>query len=269
MRGPSRRKGLRLPWKKVHAEIAEEDGWDTRPSHGNLVRAFFVILLLHVLIVGGIMINGWINQEPPQSLPVVTQDTVPGDAFGGPGASSEQATPPPARTEQPTTVAAADPTPEPAPVNTRREPVRSGDTIASFAARHLTDEATVRALNRLGPDSGIQVGQWLLVPERAGNQALASNPADEAARTVEVPVAPPVRVPDAAPSDPPATAGTPDTSSPAAEASGGGARTHTVQAGETAWGISRKYNVNVNELLRVNGISDPSTMRVGTVLKIP
>ena len=265
MRGPSRRKGLRLPWKKVHAEIAEEDGWDVRPSHGGLVRAFFVILLLHVVIVGGIMINGWINQEPPLPVPAVTQDTVPGDAFSGSSDQPESRTP----STPPQTTASTGARSAPAPVNTRREPVRSGDTIDSFARRHKVDEADVRALNRIGPSSGIQVGQWLLVPDVAGNAELASNPADEAARTMEVPVAQAVTVEEPARSTDPVVQTPGQTTATADPPASTGARTHTVQAGETAWGISRKYNVNVNELLRVNGISDPSTLRIGAELKIP
>ena len=281
MRGSSRRRGgFRLPWKRIHAEIAEEDGWDVRPTHGGLVRAFFVILLLHVVVVGGMLIYGWVNQESPEPLPTVGRDTIPGDAFGNGAtdtAGQEEATAP---TEPATPAVAVNQEPDtPPPVNTRREPVRSGDTLASFANRHKADVADVRALNRLGPASGIQVGQWLLVPEPVGDPELASNPADEAARTVEVPVAPPVvELADSSPAEgngggsasatptaPPAASDAAADSSPAAP----GGRTHTVKEGETAWGISRKYNVDVNELLRVNGISNPSTMAVGRELTIP
>jgi LysM repeat protein len=130
------------------------------------------------------------------------------------------------------------------------------------------EEFRVAILNETHGD-GIQVGQWLLVPENAGNPELASNPADEAARTVEVPVAQPVTIQDPQTSSQQVTQApettTPE-SAPPASASG---RTHTVQAGETAWGISQKYKVKVDELLRVNGISDPSLLRIGTELKIP
>lgn len=284
MRGSSRRRGFRLPWKRIHAEIAEEDGWDVRPTHGGLVRAFFVILLLHVVIVGGMLIYGWVNQESPEPLPTVGRDTIPGDAFGDRAASqeepqngSEASDPAASAVATAGNGATTEPT-EPPPVDTRREPVRSGDTLASFANRHEADVADVRSLNRLGPDSGIQVGQWLLVPDRTGDTELASNPADEAARTIEVPVAPPVQVADngTASAAGNGAASTPSADPPAAQADSGDSgaaaasgRTHKVQPGETAWGISRKYNVNVDELLRVNGIRDPATMGVGIELKIP
>ena len=46
-------------------------------------------------------------------------------------------------------------------------------------------------------------------------------------------------------------------------------RTHTVRRGDTIYGLSRKYGVNQNTLMRVNGIRDPSKMRLGMKLKIP
>jgi murein DD-endopeptidase MepM/ murein hydrolase activator NlpD len=45
--------------------------------------------------------------------------------------------------------------------------------------------------------------------------------------------------------------------------------THVVQKGETLWKIARHYQVNPNELARVNGISDPTLLKIGTSLNIP
>ncbi|MBL9189768.1 MAG: LysM peptidoglycan-binding domain-containing protein [Opitutaceae bacterium] len=46
-------------------------------------------------------------------------------------------------------------------------------------------------------------------------------------------------------------------------------RTHTVRPKETLFAISRQYGVTVQELMAANGISNPSAIPVGTVLKIP
>lgn len=46
-------------------------------------------------------------------------------------------------------------------------------------------------------------------------------------------------------------------------------KTHTIQSGDTIWRISRKYGVDQNALMRLNGISDPSRISIGKVLKIP
>ncbi len=45
--------------------------------------------------------------------------------------------------------------------------------------------------------------------------------------------------------------------------------THTVKAGDTAYAIGRKYGVSADTLLKTNGVSDPSALRIGTVLRIP
>lgn len=52
----------------------------------------------------------------------------------------------------------------------------------------------------------------------------------------------------------------------AASASG---RTHEVKNGETFYAIARKHDVGVNELMKLNGFSDPGKLRKGTVLKLP
>lgn len=54
------------------------------------------------------------------------------------------------------------------------------------------------------------------------------------------------------------------TSEPAASS-----KTHTIQSGDTIWRISRKYKVDQNALMRLNGISDPGRISIGKVLKIP
>jgi len=45
--------------------------------------------------------------------------------------------------------------------------------------------------------------------------------------------------------------------------------THVVGRGETIYSISRLYQVNVNDLMRANNISDPSTLQAGRRLTIP
>ena len=48
-----------------------------------------------------------------------------------------------------------------------------------------------------------------------------------------------------------------------------GPRTHTVQRGETLWGISRRYGTTVAAMASANNLSDPSQIRPGQVLTIP
>jgi D-gamma-glutamyl-meso-diaminopimelic acid endopeptidase CwlS len=48
-----------------------------------------------------------------------------------------------------------------------------------------------------------------------------------------------------------------------------GSTTYTVQKGETYWTISKKFNVDFNELLKLNGANDKSYLDIGQVIKIP
>jgi LysM repeat protein len=54
-----------------------------------------------------------------------------------------------------------------------------------------------------------------------------------------------------------------------ATAKAASAASHTVKPKETFYSISRKYHVNVNELMKMNGFSDPAKLREGVVLKVP
>ncbi|MCC6905976.1 MAG: LysM peptidoglycan-binding domain-containing protein [Anaerolineae bacterium] len=56
------------------------------------------------------------------------------------------------------------------------------------------------------------------------------------------------------------TTATPATGQPA---------THTVQAGETLFGIARRYGVTVNTLVTLNNITDSNRITVGLVLRLP
>ena len=42
-----------------------------------------------------------------------------------------------------------------------------------------------------------------------------------------------------------------------------------VQPGETAWRISKRYGIGVDELLRANAIADVNDVAIGTRLWIP
>jgi len=45
--------------------------------------------------------------------------------------------------------------------------------------------------------------------------------------------------------------------------------THTMQKGETLYSIAKKYNIPYESLAAANGISDPTKLKIGTVLIIP
>jgi murein DD-endopeptidase MepM/ murein hydrolase activator NlpD len=46
-------------------------------------------------------------------------------------------------------------------------------------------------------------------------------------------------------------------------------KVHTVQRGETIFSIARSYNIDGDELMKFNGVSDPTKLQAGQRLKIP
>src|SRR5690606_38453767 len=44
---------------------------------------------------------------------------------------------------------------------------------------------------------------------------------------------------------------------------------HTVAQGDTLWDLARLYQTDLQEIVRVNGLEDPSRLRPGTVVLIP
>jgi membrane-bound lytic murein transglycosylase D len=57
--------------------------------------------------------------------------------------------------------------------------------------------------------------------------------------------------------------------SSSAAPSSSSARTHTVEDGETLWGIARRYEVSVEAVREANELSESATIRAGQTLRIP
>ena len=119
--------------------------------------------------------------------------------------------------------------------------VQSGDTLFAIARRHRVRVDEIRRLNNL-TSSMIQPGQQLVLPGK-GRTA----PAATAARP-------------AAPSP------APDAAARVALASGDG--TYTMKPGDSLYSVARAQRISLAELQRLNDISDPRRVRVGTVLKL-
>ena len=48
-----------------------------------------------------------------------------------------------------------------------------------------------------------------------------------------------------------------------------GPRVHVVQRGETLWRLSRRYETDVQTLMRLNGLRNAQQLRAGQSLKVP
>ncbi|MFT4901421.1 MAG: LysM repeat protein [Lentimonas sp.] len=111
--------------------------------------------------------------------------------------------------------------------------VQRGDSLSKIANKFGTSVAAIKAANNKTSDM-IRVGEDLLIPV-AGSSA---NPSEGSLS--------------------PATTSLPSASD----------RTHTVTAGEYPATIARKYGMTSNELLAINGITDPRALQVGQKLKV-
>lgn len=133
--------------------------------------------------------------------------------------------------------------PEPivtAAATTRTHIVRRGETLSGIAKRYGVSVASLRSTNRLSTKGTVRTGQKLLVRRTNGTTT-----ASTVRRT---------------------SAATPRTAAPAARAT---ARTHVVRSGETIGGIANRYGVGQSALLRANGLSQRSTIKVGQKIRVP
>ena len=124
--------------------------------------------------------------------------------------------------------------------------MQQGDTLYGIAKRHGVSISALIEANGLRHGSSVKPGQQLLLPAGAV-PARASAP-------------PPSRAPAAVAKAPPPAA-------PAAKKGWQGQ--HTMKAGESLYGIARQHGVTLAELQRVNGITEPTRVRVGAVLTVP
>ena len=120
--------------------------------------------------------------------------------------------------------------------------VKRGDSLSKIANQFDTSVGAIKAANGLSSDL-IRVGDKLVVPVSSSSTGTSS------AMT-------------AAPSD------SISSSSTAPSFSASGARTHTVKSGEYPGKIASQYDMTTDELLALNGITDPRKLQVGKVLKV-
>jgi len=113
--------------------------------------------------------------------------------------------------------------------------VQEGETLSSIARQYGTTTTALVALNQL-PDSGhIRIGQKLIVPAKPKSTSAHKTPLP----LVPTPIANDELVP------------------------------YEVKAGETLYGIGRKFFLGVDEIAKLNNISSNSNLRAGQELLVP
>ena len=119
--------------------------------------------------------------------------------------------------------------------------VKRGDSLSKIANQFDTSVRAIKAANGLSSDL-IRVGDKLVVPV---SSSTGSSSAMSAAPSESI-----------------------SSSSTAPSFSASGARTHTVKSGEYPGKIASQYGMTTDELLVLNGITDPRSLQVGKVLKV-
>ena len=128
--------------------------------------------------------------------------------------------------------------------------VQQGDTLYGISKRYGVSISALIEINGLAHGSSIKPGQQLVLPATgaAAKPAVAEQPAGRA---------------------PLARTATPTPPAAAPVATAGWEGRHTLKVGESLYSLARQHNVTLAELQRVNGITEPTRVRAGTVLSVP
>ncbi len=316
-RQKGRKKKLRLHtlWAKPHrfsAHVTEEQDWHTEVPNVRLARVFGIVLILHVVAVGGILAFKMIEKSSTVPERVSTAPEAE-EAAGAPEAVP--AAPKAIDYEQPDVNIIVD---DPSRLGMKHYRVRSGDNLLEVAMRLGVSVSEIEELNKLDKGNELYAGQVLLVP----NRKISALPAEDIQRLLGEPIPDQIikaetgavmegvvekvelivetaqkSVPAAAPVVKPAVPlegsaanapilkplpaeapAAPVVERPRAEpavsaapviGSTANTKSYVVQPGDTPYGIARRFGVDFNQLMKVNGIADPTLLKVGAELRIP
>ncbi len=300
--------------KMLSAEVTEEQDWYMDVPNLRLTRIFSIVLILHVVAVGGILafkmiekasspVEEVVKTTPKENKKEQAQPATTGGELAHTAATGAKVVP-----EKEDSLIVDDPSRD----GMQQYRVRSGETVADIARELQVSAAELMHLNQLDKGDKLYPGKWLTIPERkvstqvpgSADELLTRTSAPEApvARPVQQepiqakPVsAPPKATPQPRPEAPQVVAQqTPKVETPApggpvklrpvqpvgrtatpapapapVASPGSNKGTYVVKPGDTAYRIARKYGVDLQNLLAVNGIEDASRMQAGQVLTIP
>jgi LysM repeat protein len=227
-----------------------EESDDGQPTT-KLSSAFVVVLILHVVAVGGIYAFNSIKasrRSHAQILAAVNPAASATDKLTGDTDSAPAAAPVPA--VKAAAIHPAVPTVPPAPLDSaatlkpgglRQYQVKAGDNVTKIAFAYRVASSDLLAANGLKDNAVLHVGQTLTIP---ASKPDAKTPVDT--HKAETP---------AKPIDIPPTRTTPGL--------------YIVKKGDTAHSIAKVYGVTADELIKLNKIPDPKKLQLGQILKIP
>lgn len=247
------------------ARRGDLDDYDSPEHTTSLSAAFMIVLLLHVVAVIGIYIFNHIKAT--RTAPAV--------------AKSEQVSKQTeAASNKPAPQKAADLDKKPAPVvQTNREPaapkplpsgvrihrIQPGESLAKIATTYSVTVADLEAANGMKYEDKIIAGQTLNIPANKNVVRLPPPPTTRAEPTTKTALQP-IALKAAAPAPKPAAPKTVPSKPAAAKAE---LRSYTVDKGDTVTYIAKRHNVSADELMKLNGITQPTKLQPGRKLRIP
>ena len=229
---------------RLAANITEEQDSYLDTPDVRLTRIFMVVILLHLIAVGGIFAFKMVDKASATSSVKISS------ALHEPAVALQQARETAAAVPPVQAPAAEVPARQPVPAPLRPDPskpqyrVQAGDTLPEIAKRLGVSPEALRAKNAIMSDHELYAGRYLDIP--GPGDASAAKPAS--APVVAQPVAQPASAP------------APQT---------GKASVYEVKGGDTPWAIARKFNVPFNKLMSENGITNPQSLQIGQKLRIP
>ncbi|MBR6465948.1 MAG: transglycosylase SLT domain-containing protein, partial [Bacteroidales bacterium] len=120
--------------------------------------------------------------------------------------------------------------------------VRKGQTLASIAKRYGVTVAQIKDWNNMSAKTkSVKTGRTLIIYRNA-----VSNP----------------------PRSSSSSSGSSSSNTNSSKNSGGGAKYYTVKKGDTLYGVAKKNNISLNELLKLNGLTAKSTIHAGKKLRV-
>ena len=145
--------------------------------------------------------------------------------------------------------------------------VQRGDTIYGLSRRYKVPMSAIMSLNGLSTAS-IKPGQKIVLPVgalRAEPHVLAKGDTPGRAVPPQTPARRAAQEPILVPVDPSAKR----QAERSAQRAPAGGQTYKMRPGDSLYRIARRYKVRVAALQAANGITDPTKVRAGTVLRIP
>ncbi len=246
----------------------EEDyGGEDEPNM-KFSHAVLVVLILHVIAVGGIFAFNSIKARQASETK--------GSAKASATAAATSASANTAAAEETTSASSAsakanDKAADPKAAAGKTHTIQAGDTLTRVAALYDVKVADLEKENEITSFSMLRVGQVLKIPTGAKTTTAATSapkttaPAKATATTTTAVEKPAAAKPAASPAAPVAAA-TADLPGAHGTVSGD---TYVVVKGDNPYSIAKKLHVSYNDLLSANDIKDATKIQIGQKLKIP